>query len=135
MPGNHTPAEDKHLQRKILSIQLKDKAYANKDLSIANTALFYELRWGSFLTICAKLYCSSTLVPTEYLLKDKCTPRHGSSPAFTVPRIPNTLTISAPMRNTKQQKLTKTKLVILHVPCSFWNTQVPRHGFNDDERL
>jgi len=69
MPGNHTLAEDKHLQRKILSIQLKDKAYANKDLSIANTALFYELRWGSFLTICAKLYCSSTLVPTEYLIE------------------------------------------------------------------
>jgi len=56
-----------HLQRKILSIQLKDKTYANKDLSIANTALSYELRWVFFLTTRTKLYCSSILVPTEYL--------------------------------------------------------------------
>lgn len=86
---------------------------------------------------------------TEHLSADKCTvsaPRHGSTPAFTVPRIPNTLTItiSDRMQNREQQKLTKTKLVILHVcsflrekqvkslvqtPCLFWNTnaKVPRY--------
>jgi len=48
MPGNHTPAEDKHLQRKILSIQLKDQTYANKDLSIAMLPFFVNFAGSSF---------------------------------------------------------------------------------------